>query len=171
MKNLGFYRILTYILFAIGGFMALMLLTMIMAAMANPILLLPVFLVACVVMYTYSSWRFLTRGIDAHLYCKPALRDLIKVNGYGTIAFAGLVGVQSLSLIMNPAMLNEITEQAMEMQKASVEGMETLMLSFMHYLLRFLLVYSILLLVHVYISFRLIQQHADAFQIPPDPEG
>lgn len=171
MKNLGFYRILTYLLFAVGGFMALMLLTMIMAALANPILLLPVFMVACVVLYTYSSWRFLTRGIDAHMYCKPALRDLIKVNGFGTIAFAGLVGVQCLSLIMNPATLNEITEQAMSMQKTSVEGMEGMMLKFMHFLLRFLLVYSILLLVHIYISFRLVKEHADAFQIPPDPEG
>jgi len=72
---------------------------------------------------------------------------------------------------MNPAALNEITEQAMSMQKTSVEGMEGIMLKFMHFLLRFLLVYSILLLVHVYISFRLVKEHADAFQIPPDPEG
>ncbi|MBZ5857374.1 hypothetical protein [Flavihumibacter profundi] len=171
MKNLGFYRILTYILFVIGGFMSLMLLTMVLAALANPILLLPVFMVACVVIYTYSSWRFLTRGIDAHMYCKPSLRDLVKVNGYGTLAFAALTGIQSLSLIMKPAMLSEVMEQAMSMQKTSVEGMETMMMNFMQFLLRFLLVYSIMLLVHVYMSFRLIRQHADAFQIPADPEG
>lgn len=171
MKNLSLYRILTYILFAIGGFMALMVLTMILAALANPILLLPVFMVACVVLYTYCSWRFLTHGIDAHMYCKPSLRDLIKVNGFGTIVFAGLMGMQSLSLIMHPGTLNEIMEQAMALQKTSVEGMETMMLKLMQYVLRFMLVYSILLLVHVYISFRLINIHADAFQIPTDPEG
>lgn len=171
MKNLGFYRLLTYILFAIGGFMTLMVLTMILAALANPILLFPVFVVACVVIYTYSSWRFLTKGIDGHMYCKPSLRDLIRVNGYGTIAFATLVGIQSLSLIMNPSMLNDIMEQAMSMQKTAAEGMEEMMTKIMHYLMRFLLAYSILLLIHVIISFRLIRQHADAFQIPTDTDG
>lgn len=171
MKNLGFYRFLTYILFAIAGFLALMVLTMILAALANPVLLFPVFIVACVVLYTYSSWRFLSKGIDAHMYCRPSLRDMIKVNGYGTIAFAMLVGFQSLSMIMNPAMLNDIMEQAMAMQKPAAEGMEEMMIKIMHYLMRFLLAYSILLLIHVVISFRLLREHADAFQIPTDAGG
>lgn len=166
-----FYKILTYLLFAVGGFMALMTLTMLMAALANPVLLLPVFLVACVVLYTYSSWRFLTRGINAHMYCKPSLRDLIKVNGYGTIAFATMTAIQTFSLIMNPTLLNDIMEQALSMQKASAEGMEDMMLRFMHFLLRFLLVYSIALIIHVYMTFRLVRQHADAFGIPKEPEA
>jgi hypothetical protein len=168
MKNLILYRIITYLLFAIGGFMTLMLFTMTLAALANPILLLPVFMVACVVIYTYASWRFLTRGIDAHMYCRPSLRDLIKVNGYGTIAFASLTAIQCGSLILKPELLNDIMEQAMSMQKTTMEGMEGMMMKFMHFFLRFLLVYSIVLLVHVFSSFRLIRQHADAFQLPPD---
>jgi hypothetical protein len=171
MKNLIFYRILTYILFAIAGFLALMLLMMLIAALGNPILLLPVFLVACVVIYTYSSWRFLAKGIDAHQYCKPSLRDLIRVNAFGTIVFAGLIGVQSLSLIINPALLNDVTAQAMAMQKTQVEGMESMLVKAMHYILRCMLVYSLLLLVHVALSFRLIKEHADAFQIPPQDAG
>lgn len=168
MQNLTIYRVFTYLLFAVGGFMALMLLTMLMAALANPVLLLPVFLVACVVLYTYSSWRFLTRGIDAHMYCKPSLRDLIKVNGYGTMAFAVMTLIQCLTLVLNPAMLNDILEQAMSMQKASMEGMEAMMIKFMNFLLRFLLVYCSILLVHVFLTFKLVRQHADAFQPPPN---
>lgn len=168
MKTLMIYRIITYLLFAVGGFMALMLLTMLMAALTNPVLLLPVFLVACVVIYTYGSWRFLTRGIDAHMYCKPSLRDLIKVNGYGTMAFAVMTLIQCLTLLLNPALLNDILEQAMSMQKASVEGMEEMMSKFMHFLLRFLLVYCSMLLVHIFQTFKLLRQHADAFQQSPN---
>ncbi len=166
-----FYRILTYLIFAIGGFMALMTLTMLMAALANPVLLLPVFLVACVVLYSYSSWRFLTRGIDANRYCKPSLRDLIKVNGYGTMAFAIMTAMQTFTLMMQPAMLNDIMEQALAMQQTSGEGMEDYMMKFMHFLLRFLLVYSIALIIHVFMTFRLLRQNADAFLQPPGDQS
>jgi hypothetical protein len=171
MKNFGLYRVLTYILFTIGGFMALMLLTMILAALANPVLLLPVFLVACVVIYTYSSWRFLSKGIDAHQYCRPSLRDLIRVNGYGTLAFALLTGIQCATLLLKPALLNELIDQAMSMQQTSVEGLEGTLNKAMQFAIKFLLGYSIMLLVHVFISFRLLREHADAFEIPSDNQG
>ncbi|ULQ56609.1 hypothetical protein KJS94_00130 [Flavihumibacter rivuli] len=166
MNNLTIYRILTYIIFLIGAFMAMLLLTFLMAALANPVLLLPTFMVACVVIYSYCSWRFLTRGIDAHMYCKTSLRDLTRVNGYGALAFASLTAIQCISLIMNPALLNDILEQAMSMQKSSVEGMEEMMTKFMGFLLKFMLVYSVLLLVHIFSTFRLLKIHADAFDLP-----
>lgn len=167
MKNLIVYRIITYVLLAIGGFLALMILAMLLAALANPMLLLPIFLLTCVIVYTYCSFRFLSRGIDAHMYCRPSLRDLIRVNGYGTLGFATLTLLQCLMLINNPNTLNEVMDQALSMQKEQVEGMEEMMISFMHYTIRFLLIYSVLLLLHVFMTFRLIRQHADAFDLPP----
>lgn len=166
MNNLTIYRILTYVLLVIGGFLALLLLGMLMAALANPVLLFPVFLLACVLIYTYCSFRFLSRGIDAHMYCRPSLRDLIRVNGYGTMGFASLTLVNCIMLILNPSTLNNVVEQAMSMQKEQVEGMEEMMINFMNYTIKFLLFYSIGLLLHIFITFRLIRQHADAFDLP-----
>ncbi|KYP13077.1 hypothetical protein [Flavihumibacter sp. CACIAM 22H1] len=170
MNNLTVYRILTYVLLAIAGFLSLLLIGMLLAALVNPVLLLQVFLLACVIIYSYCSFRFLNRGIDAHLYCRPSLRDLIRVNGYGTLAFASLNLVVSCTLLVRPGMLNEVAEQALSMQKEQVEGMEEMMINYMKYTLRFLLFYSAALLVHVYMSFRLIRLHADAFDIPTNPQ-
>lgn len=151
--------------------MALMLLTTILGALANPKLVFAVFLLACVVIYTYSSWRFLSKGIDAHQYCRPSLRDLIRVNGYGTLAFALLTGIQCAALLLKPALLNELIDQAMSMQHTSVEGLEGTLNKAMLFAIKFMLGYSIMLLVHVFISFRLLREHADAFEIPSDNQG
>lgn len=166
MKNLLLYRILTYILLAIGGFVAMMVLGMLLMALANPVLLLAVFLLACVVIYTYGSWRFLNRAIDAHQYCKPSLRDLIKVNAYGTLAFAILSLLQSIAIMVNPQVLNQSMEEAIAMQPNATEGMEEMMLATAKVITRLLLVYSVLLITHIAITFRLLRQHADAFEIP-----
>ncbi|KIC90729.1 hypothetical protein [Flavihumibacter solisilvae] len=163
MKNLILYRVLTYLLFAVAGLMSFTLLATIMAALANPALLFLVFIIACVIIYTYCSWRFLKRGIDAHLYCKPSLRDLIKVNGYGSIAFSILFGFASFTVLTNPQLMEAALENAISMQQAAVEGMEDSMRRSMNIVLKFLLVYSVLLLTHIIITFRLLRTHADAF--------
>jgi hypothetical protein len=40
----------------------------------------------------------------------------------------------------------------------------------MKVMLNFLLVYGLMLLIHVSITFRLLKQHADAFDIPAGPQ-
>ncbi len=170
MKNLVFYRILTYLLLAIAGVIAFFVLGGLIAALANPVMLIFVFLMICVVIYSYSSFRFLSRGIDAHMYCKPSLRDLIRVNGIGTLVLGGMGFINALVLKMNPEMMNTAVEQALSMQKEEVEGLEEMMHSTMKVMLNFLLVYGLMLLIHVSITFRLLKQHADAFDIPAGQE-
>lgn len=169
MKNLSFYRILTYLLLAVGGFVAFFLLGGIMAALANPVILIFVFLLACVVIYTYCSFRFLSRGIDAHMYCKPSLRDLIRVNGIGTLVFAIMGVLNAVVLKLNPEMFDRTIEQAMSIQQEEVEGLEEMMHTTMKAILNFLLVYGLALFFHVMMTFRLIRQHADAFDLPQNP--
>ena len=164
MKNLILYKLLTYLLFAVAALMSFTLLATLMAALANPGLLFLVFIIACVIIYTYCSWRFLTRGIDAHMYCKPSLRDLIKVNGYGSIAFSVLFGFASFTVLTNPQLMETALENAVSMQQATAEGMEESMRRSMNIVLKFLLVYSALLLTHIIITFRLLKVHSDAFR-------
>ncbi len=163
MQSLTFYRILTWFLLIVGGFLAFFLVAGLLMALANPVLLLPLFVLACVLIYTYASWRFLSRGIDAHLYCKRSLRDLIRVNGYGALFFASLSLVQAISLIVQPSLLQDTMDQALALQKNQVEGMEATMWKVMHFTLRFMTAYSIVLIIHIFMTFRLIRQHADAF--------
>ena len=89
MKKLIVYRILTYLLLAIAGVISFFVFGGLMAALANPVMLFFVFLMVCVVIYSYCSFRFLSRGIDAHMYCKPALRDLIRRIDWSNPSAAG----------------------------------------------------------------------------------
>lgn len=170
MKKLIFYRILTYLLLAIAGIISFFVLGGLLAALANPVMLIFVFLMACVVIYSYCSFRFLSRGIDARMYCKPSLRDLIRVNGIGTLVLGGMAFMNAVVLKMNPEMMNTAIDQALSMQKEEVEGLEEMMYGTMKSMLNFLLVYGLILLIHVSITFRLLKQHADAFDTPAGQE-
>ena len=91
MKNLGIYRVMTYLLLFVAAFMSVGVFTSLLAALANPVGLLQVFVLACVIIYTYCSWRFLVRGIDKGIPSKPVMRDLIKVNAYVSVAVGALL--------------------------------------------------------------------------------
>jgi hypothetical protein len=167
MKNLLFYRILTYILLATSGFLTFIVIGSLLAALANPMMLLPVFLLACAIIYSYCSFRFLSRGIDAHMYCRTSLRDLIRVNAIGAMVLGVMMAFNGIALKMNPALLDQALEQAMEMQHTQMEGMEEMMQATTRFVVNFILIYGIALVIHIPLTYRLLRQHADAFDTPP----
>ena len=168
MKNLILYRILSYILLILAGLLSLFVLFGFFAALANPVMLLPVFLMACVVIYSYTSWRFLTRGIDYNQPCKTSLRDLIRVNAMVSILFAVLLLIQSYNILSNPKLLDTALEQAATMQGSGAEEMKQMMPKILLSVLKFMVVYSILLLVHSFFTFRLLKQYRHIFEPPKD---
>jgi len=80
MKQVQIFKVLTYLLIPIAllfGFMALLVLP---TALANPALLLIVFIFSCITIYTFSSLRFVTTAINKAKNCNPSLKDWIKIN-------------------------------------------------------------------------------------------
>jgi arginine exporter protein ArgO len=162
MKNLILYRILSYILLIIAGILSLGVLVAFLSALANPVLLLGVFIMACVIIYSYTSWRFLTRGIDQNLPCKPSLRDLIRVNAFVTIGFSALTLFEAIVILTQPHLITTITEQMAAMQP-SAEGAGAITPKSVELLFRFMLTYGVILLIHCFITFRLLKQRRDVF--------
>jgi hypothetical protein len=165
MKQISFYRILTYLLFPfviLFGFMALI---MLMIALANPAALLPVFLLVCVVIYTFASYSFLNKGIAHGKPCRPSLKDLIKVNAYVSMVFGGWWLVQSVAALANPSALRESVSTALAEQKTALpQGItESMMLQGMKGVLYFLIIFCIALLIHISISFRLLKAYRHVF--------
>ena len=64
MKNLTLYRILTWFLLIIAGFLAFALLSLLVAALGNPLMLMPLLLFAALVVYSVSSWNFLRKALN-----------------------------------------------------------------------------------------------------------
>jgi len=158
------YRILSYILLPIAILVGLFDLMFLMFALANPPMIIPAFLIACVVIYVICSFTFLIKGIDGRQRCKPSLKDWIRVNAFVcfiVIAFSIMSGVGMLS---NPQLMQQSIDNAMAMQK-STEGLPShaQMMVFMKSFLYGLLVFAFILLLHILISFRLLQAYRTVF--------
>ncbi|HTF27939.1 MAG TPA: hypothetical protein VK625_03795 [Flavitalea sp.] len=166
MKNLIIYRIITYILLFVAAFLSVGVFTSLLAALSNPVALLPLFLLACIIIYSYSSWRFLVRGIDKNIPCKITLRDLIKVNGYITLGLASLCLFQMIVVLTQPGMINSILEQVKAAQPAGQQMTEEVLLKWTHFTLRFLMAYSSLLIIHTILTFRLVKRYPEVFEPP-----
>jgi len=163
MKNLTLYRILTWFLLIVAGFLSFALVTMLVAVLANPLMLMPLLLFGSLVVYSISSWNFLRKAIDAYQYCKPSLRDTIRITGSVALFLAVVSFANSLTLLIKPEMLDQAIGQAMEMQNRTIEGMETMARQSIRFMVRFMLFYSVALFAHVVMTFRLLRKNADAF--------
>ena len=154
---------------AIAGFFALMLLSILPAALANPILLLPVFLLACMSLYSYTSSRFLHRGIYGGQPCKPQLRDLIRVNSFFSMGMAVFFLMQSIMLLTNPKMVDEVVTQALDTMPAEAQMSREGVVGILRFIEGFFLFYSIALLTHIIITYRLLKQYRQVFE-PGNPD-
>lgn len=170
MKSLVFYRIITYPLLLVAGFLAFGVIATLPTAIANPPLLLIPFLISCVIIYTYTSWRFLNKGIDQQMPLKHSLRDLIRVNSFCTIAVAVYCLVRSAGLLSDPGFLKETAREALSAPGAPGTTSEEFLTRVVMGTLIFLSIYSVLLLVHVFMTLRLLKPYRYLFdQQPKEP--
>jgi hypothetical protein len=163
-STLTLYRILSYILIIIAAILGIAALFALLIALANPILLLSVFMLAAVVMYSFSSFIFFTNGIDGKQNQKTKRRDFIKANAYVAIVFAFLNIFQSVSLIANPALLNEAINQFSATQASASPLPLGLMVTVIKAATWFLLFYGIALIIHIQITFKLLKQYHHLFE-------
>jgi ABC-type Na+ efflux pump permease subunit len=168
MKQLTIFRVITFILVPIAALFGLMALFMIPIALANPGLLLNVFVLAAFVIYTFSSLRFLTKGIDPGRPCKPKLKDWIRVNAFVSM-FMCIMFLQSAITFFgkSKAELKEELQKSLEML-TNVPPMlnANLMVEMMKIVTWFTVIISIILLVHIFINFKLMKTYKYLFDEP-----
>lgn len=156
------YRIFSYILLIVAAFIGIGVLAGFFIALPNPALLLNIFIAAAVVMYSISSFLFSINGIDGKKQLKTGMKDFIRANGFIALFFCIMNLFQSISVIMNPGVLNEAVTQLPQM-KTGQQLPKEMILKVLKVTMWFLLFYSILLFVHIQISFRLLKQYAHLF--------
>jgi hypothetical protein len=157
-----FYRIFSYFLLIIAAFLGIGLVAVLFIALANPSMLLNVFVGAAVVLYTISSFMFLINGIDGKKQLKPGLKDFIRVNAFVALFFCVMNIFQSITVIMNPSVLGEAMNQMPQLTNGQQLPKETI-LKVVKGAMWLLLIYSIILLAHIQICFRLLKQYAHLF--------
>ncbi|MDI9364062.1 MAG: hypothetical protein QM541_03855 [Flavobacterium sp.] len=165
MLGIKIYRILTFILLPIEVLMGLLALLMLVMSLGNIGVLLPVFMISCTVIYTFSSFRFLNSGIEQHKPLKASLKHWIKVNGYVCIGFCLLMITQIITLLLHPEVLQEMYQQMMVMQ-SKMQGQKLPIQVFKNAMIVMfcgMLTYAVLLLVHTFMSFRFVKQYQHLF--------
>jgi len=157
------YRAISYLLLMVACFLTLSILLSLGVALANPPLLLPVFLLCGVVLYSFSSFQFLNKGIRAGQKMKVGRKDFIKVNAFVSLFFGVMIIVQVVTFIANPELLKEMMNQLATIPEAGMTISKEQMYVVMQSVLWFLLIYAIALVVHIQFTFRLLKTHASVF--------
>lgn len=158
------YRIFSFVLIVIAAFFGIASLFALLMALVNPALLLSVFVIIAVVIYSIASFVFLQKGINSNQPLQPRLKDWIKVNAYVAIVFVGMNIFQSVAVINNPALLQEAMKQATGMQAFASPLPEALMLKMIKVIIWFMLIYSVTLGLHILQTFRYLKEYAHLFE-------
>lgn len=158
------YRILSYLLILVASFIGLGTLMLLTGAFTNPALLLSVFVAAGVVLYSFSSFQFFNKGIRRGEKMKASHKDFIKVNAYVALFFGVMNLFQSVTLIAEPKVIQQLLDQVTTgfQQPIPLKKEELYML--IRGVLYFLLIYALVLIVHIQLTFRLIKQYAIVFE-------
>jgi hypothetical protein len=165
MKGLIFYRIITFILLPVAVILGVLDLMAFLTALANPILLLPVFILACVVIYTFASFTFFNRVAANSAYYKKSLRDLVRVNGIVSLVFCFYTIFAYLTFAAKPGMINDAINMSLSMQKQPLpanvtkEALGKIMMS----LLSLFAAYTVLLGIHIFMSLKLLKHQKAHF--------
>jgi hypothetical protein len=157
------YRVISYLLVIAAGFLGFASLFALLIALANPALLLSVFIVVAVVLYSFTSFQFLQKGIKQANTFKPGYKDFIKVNGYVSLVFVVQVVLSFITIQANPQLMQEQVNQVAAMQGVANPLPAGMLLKMMHTMIWVLFTYALLLGYHVFNTFRLLRQHAHLF--------
>jgi hypothetical protein len=165
MNRIKIFKALTYTLAVPTGFVALFSLFALLVALMNPAMLIPVFVMICVVVYVIVSFIFLNKTIVNKKTTKKIIKDLFKINGIIASIFAVMCLVDFVSLIFSPSIISEGITKAMAENPSSFPAPITneMMIKFSWYFLSAIGIYAIMLAIHLIIGFRLIKEYASSF--------
>ncbi len=163
MKGLKIYTILTYILLPIACLFGITSIVGLLIALANPTMLIPLFIMVCMVIYIFSSFSFLRKGIQQNKPCKKILKDLLKINGVVSVIFSVNMLLSGIQILYKKEILNSLVEDFVSQQKGLPVGMKTTMLNIMQGSIYFMIGVGICVLIHVALNFRLMKDYQHVF--------
>ncbi|MEO8711514.1 MAG: hypothetical protein ABI405_05290 [Parafilimonas sp.] len=162
--KLTIYRILSFLLLPVAIIFSISFLLFIRAAFSNPAMLFPLFLIACIAIYSFASLNFLIRGIDGKKHLGRSSKEWLKVNAVVSTIFALLMISQCIVFLMHPEMLQDLVAQAKQNAGADLKMSNTAMENYLRVTSYFFLVYAVVLFVHIIISFQYIKLYNYLFQ-------
>ena len=166
MQQNTIYKILTFILLPFAALFGFFSLILFFIGLANPVILLPVCVMVCFTIYAVCCTIFIVKGIYKQQQLKPSLKDWIKVNGYVANVMAVISLINSVGLIAySKIQLTKLAQELLAAQPVKPEGIsiETIV-SAMTAMVYIMLVFSVVLLIQLAMSFRLLKKYQYLFE-------
>jgi hypothetical protein len=163
------YRILTFLLLPMAVFFTIFVLLLLRAAFSNPAMLLPLFLFGCIAVYSFTSFSFLIQGIDGNKLLNRSLKDWIRANAIVSAVFALAIIVECIAFLIHPEMLAEVVKQMKENAGPEFKWSEAEFEKYLRITSYFFLVYFLVLVVHIIMSFVYLKSYAFLFRKKETP--
>ena len=165
MNRIKIFKVLTYILSVPTAIMGFFSFFALLLALMNPPMLIPVFVMICVVVYIITSFVFLNKTIISQKQTKKIVKDLYKINGIITAIFSVMCIIDFVSLLVSPSLINEGIAKFFAQKTSEIPPQLTkeLMIKFIWFFLIAIGIYASLLLVHLVIGFKLLKEFASSF--------
>lgn len=166
MKYPSLYRILSYILLPVGGLLAFNTIQGLLVSLANPLLLIITFVMACVPLYIFTSTYFFFNGVMKAKPCKPSLKEWIKANAVVSIIFTALMflcSLMALAVLGNPQLLMETIKQMPAYQQDATKMAPAEIIKLFKLFVAIMLPLSIILIVHIIMTFNMLKQYKHVF--------
>lgn len=156
------YRLLSLFINFFSFLLVFSLLFMFPVALANPAMLLPVFVMVAVVLYSLFSSRFRQKVLVSRQQVNHSLRDWVRVNGIVALVFCFIDIPYVVTLIRNPAfILNTMKELMKQYPQKMQQEIPVSSITLLGYVM---LSYFIGLLIHVLWTFALLKKNESYFE-------
>ena len=165
-NEMKLYTVLSYCLIPIALFFAFLDIIILATSFANPSALIMVFIVACLVIYTYTSFKFLKTGVEREQIQTKKTKDWIKVNAYVSLFLCSLFFINSISILISTnEVLSGFINEFLEQQAGfPAEITSKMILSILRGVSVFLLVTGIIGIVHIRTTLRLVKRYDYLFE-------
>jgi hypothetical protein len=160
------YLVLSYILIPIALFFGFMDSLLLISSLANPSALLPAFAIACIVIYSFTSFKFLKLGIEREQILTSRLKDWIKVNAYVSLLMFCLIFMNAVGVLLsNDANLNAYLENVIANQSGLPKELNSqLLLKMMRTASYFLFVIGMVGILHIRMTLKLVKEYDYIFE-------
>ncbi|WP_298412094.1 hypothetical protein [Hydrotalea sp.] len=168
MNILSVYRVLTIILLPFATLFGFESVLSVFAGIGNPTVLLSAVILACVVIYIFAAAFFLYKGILKNAPCKAGLKDWIKINSVITLIFSILAIISCISILYfftNKEIYAKFLTVLNESRPTNIPNniSSTELMTAMRNAILIMLPFSIVLLVHILMTYRLMKKYAALF--------
>jgi len=166
-----FYKGASYVVMFFASLFCLMLLFILPFAFAEPALLLGVFIMSGVVLYSFSSFRFMKKGLGEGQVFRIRFKDFIKVNAFVVLFFVlqSFVGITDILLQKElltrlvDTILSQNSESFSQLTPAQLKDLKKELISSVQIVIWVFLLYAAILATHVIYTFRLLKKNNHLF--------